>query len=78
MIEPDFPGLSVHTQWFSERIHRDELGRVRSRSCFVRLGLCAGAPDTKSKIEEPFHKLNLINPVECTLDRYRRGGRAYL
>jgi hypothetical protein len=32
------------------------------------LALCAGAPETKSKIGELFHKLNLVNPVDCTLD----------
>lgn len=68
MIEPDFPGLSVHTQWFSERIHRDELARVRSYGHLVMLGLCAGAPDTKSKMEELFHELNLVNPIDRTLD----------
>jgi hypothetical protein len=68
MIESDFSGLSVHTQCFSERIHRDELDQVRSRGRLVMLALCAGAPDTKSKIGELFHKLNLVHPVDCTLD----------
>jgi len=66
MIESDFLGLPAHTRKFAERIHRDGLDRTRIHGLFVMLGLCAGAPDTQSRIEELFETLNLVVPVDRT------------
>jgi hypothetical protein len=66
VIESDFLGLPAHTRKFVERIHYDGLDRVRVHGLFVMLGLCAGAPDTQSRIEELFQTLNLAVPVDRT------------
>jgi hypothetical protein len=66
VIESDFLGLPAHTRKFVERIHDDGLDRVRVHGFFVMLGLCAGAPDTQSRIEELFETLNLAVPVDRT------------
>ena len=66
MIESDFLGLPAHTRKFVERIHYDGLDRVRVHGLFVMVGLCAGAPDTQSRIEELFQTLNLAVPVDRT------------
>ena len=66
MIESDFLGLPAHTRKFVERIHEDGLDRVRVHGFFVMVGLCAGAPDTQSRIEELFQTLNLAVPLDRT------------
>jgi hypothetical protein len=66
VIESDFLGLPAHTRKFVERIHDDGLDRVRVHGFFVMLGLCAGAPDTQSRIEELFQTLNLAVPLDRT------------
>lgn len=66
MIDSDLSGLPAHTREFVERIHRDGLDRTRIHGLFVMLGLCAGAPDTQSRIEDLFETLNLAVPVDRT------------
>jgi hypothetical protein len=66
MLESDYSGLPSHTRKFVERIHRDGLDRVRIHGLFVLLGLCAGAPDTQSRIDKLFQTLSLVVPVDRT------------
>lgn len=64
LLESDFVGLPQLTRQFVERINFYGLDRVRIHGLFVLLGLFAGAPDTKNRLDELFEKLDLVIPVD--------------
>lgn len=66
MLESDYVGLPSHTRQFVDRIHHFGLDRVRIHGLFVLVGLCAGAPTTKEKIEDLTRTLWQAIPLDRT------------
>lgn len=64
MNEADFENLPEQTSQFVRRLSELGLDRPRIFGLFVMLGLYAGAPDTKEKLDELFSKLNLFLPID--------------
>jgi len=64
MNEADFENLPEQTCQFVRRLSDLGLDRARIFGLFVLLGLYAGAPDTKEKLDELYSKLNLFLPID--------------
>ena len=68
MNQSDFKNLPVGTQLYAQRLVDLGFDRTRVFGLFVMLGIYVGGPNTQEKIDAIFSDLQLVLPIDRTLD----------